>query len=354
MATDLLVAYALLCALAAFVYVLVAGWDLGMGILHPLLARPADRDALFDCITPFWGTMETGWLLGGMTMLLGLPLAYSILPPRSYLSIILMFACLVLRVACYRFRQHGGKLRWVWESCFAAGSLGAAFAQGWILGVLVEDPGTSPHRGAWLSAARLMFPFLCGTGLIGAYGLLGACWLILKTEGAIQTTAREVSASALFLSLVMFLALSGLTRLSSPAVAKCWSSTAGLAGIVLLGGCIAIVGWQLHQSFWGKSDARPLQWAVALVVLAFGVVLVSLYPYIAPYRYKFGEAANDAELLRFASFGLAATLPAIFIYLALAHRVFRGKLQPAACSLPNHCSIASRRTSGAESSLHLS
>jgi cytochrome bd ubiquinol oxidase subunit II len=343
-----------LFTLAVYGYVFVAGWDLGLGIIRLLIARPADRDALYDSTVSFWGKAQTWSLLGGLTLLLWLPLIGSVLPNDLQLAVILMTVCLALRATSYGFRQRFSRLRRIWDAIVSTASLGAAFTQGWILAMWVEGSAAPLHPTIWTSAIRGVYPFLGGIAVIGAYGLLGTCWLILKTEGAIQTTAREVSGSALLLSIFMLLALSVLTPFTTPAAAVHWINLAGLVGPAALWGCVAFVGWRLSQSSWGKSATRPLQWAAALLALNFLGVFMIIHSHSPSGLHQIPEAGNTTLQLRLVALGSAVSLLVILVYMTLAHRLFRGKVRQPVCSLSTDCSIASRRTSGAESSLHLS
>lgn len=287
MAHHLLTASALLSATAIFAYVFADGWNLGAGILYPLIARPTDRDALFDSITSYRSAHQTGLVFAGLMVLLAVALAYSILPSRLLPTIAVMLACLLLRWACHEFRKPVGRLRRVWETGYACSSLGAAFAQGWLLSAWMDDMDAPPNTSGWLATARVILPALCGIGFVGGYGLLASCWLILKTEGAIQTTAHEVSRSALILGLL-------------------------------------------------------------------GMLLPGLYLFRRTYDHVIPQAASDPITSRFTWLGIGAVLLVSLLYLAVGYRAFRRKITATAPALPNHSSIASRRTSGAESSLHLS
>jgi cytochrome d ubiquinol oxidase subunit II len=305
-------------------------------------------------IAPFWDANETWLVFGGMMLLLGFPLAYSELLTQLYLPVIAMLLALVLRGVSYEFRFQGGALREFWGYVFSAGSVLAAFAQGYMLGRIVEGVGDAGSFSQALTVLRAVFPLVSGVGLIGGYALLGACWVILKADGALQTTAREVAHSALILTLLLLLLVSTFTPLVSPHVAHRWfgSETAWptILAVIALGITVA----KLWASLWQSNERRPLQWAVTLFVLAFLGVAISLYPYIVPYRYTFRAAANDRTTLIFAAFGICVTLPVVLLYLTLGYRVFRGKSSPSRPADMAVVSIASRKTSGHQADLHMS
>jgi cytochrome bd ubiquinol oxidase subunit II len=343
-------AYIALTAACFMAYVLMDGWDLGVGILYPLVARRADREQLMESIGPFWDANETWLVFGGMLLLLGFPLAYAILLTQLYVPIIAMLLALVLRGVSYEFRNQGGALRELWGYTFAGGSMLAAFAQGCILGRVVEGLADVDSPSPVMTVLRGGFPLVCGVGLVGGYALLGACWLILKTRDAVQTTAREVAQSALILTVILLIIVCTFTPLVSPHVAHRWFvSSAWLLPVILA--CVVI--WKLWSSLWRANDRRPLQWAIVFFVLSFAGVAVSLFPYIIPYQYTFFDAANDRSTLAFAGVGICIVLPVVVLYLTLGYRVFRGKLPPpsqASAAVP----VSSRKTSGHEADLHMS
>lgn len=346
--------FAALAALSVLAYVLMDGWDLGVGILYPLVARDADRQLMLESIAPCWDANETWLVFGGMMLLAGFPLAYATLLPLLYMSLILMLLALVLRGISYEFRHHGQELRPLWEWLFFFGSILMALAQGWMLGRIVEgvpDPAAAQSGQDWL---RALFPAFCAVGMVGGYALLGSCWLILKAGGALQVFGREVAHSALLLTLGLLLAVCVWTPLAVPRVAQRWFTPSYLSLFWVLPGVTAITAWRLWNSLWGSDDARPLRCAAALFVLAFIGLSVSIYPYIVPYRYTVFEAANDAASLRFTSIGVALILPVIATYLALGYRVFRGKVAPHPVEVAAGPHIGARRSSGNPSDLHMS
>ena len=354
MSTDWLpAAYAALAAFCFLCYVLMDGWDLGVGILYPLVARKQERDQMFQSIAPFWDANETWLVFGGMTLLLGFPLAYSLLLTKLYLPVLTMLFALVLRGCSYEFRYQGGALQEVWGYVFAGGSVLAAFAQGYILGRVVVGFDPSPAPPFALFALRHLFPLVCGAGLVGGYGLLGACWLVLKTRDTLQTTAREVGQSTLLLTLVLLIVVSTCTPLVSDHVAKRWFSAHNWPLLAIYVAAFVALAWKVWRSLWQPADRRPLQWAIALFVISFSGIAISLYPYIIPYQHTLYEAANDRASLAFGAVGICVVLPVILLYLVLGYRVFRGKISPAivAVSAP---AIAARKTFGHQVDLHLS
>lgn len=208
---------------AILAYVLLDGWEIGAGILYPLVARPADRDLLFESIEPVWGVNETWLALGGILLLLAFPAACRLLLTELYLPILAMLFALALRGVSYQFRYRSGAFRRIRGLAFAGGSILAALAQGHIVGRLIEGVGGNVVVTLGLDGLlRGAFPIACSLGLLGGYGLLGACWLILKAEGALQVMAREVSHSTLVLAATLMVIVCLLTPMVSPHVARLW------------------------------------------------------------------------------------------------------------------------------------
>jgi cytochrome bd ubiquinol oxidase subunit II len=346
--------YAALVAGSLLAYVLMDGWDLGVGIIYPLIARQQERVQLMRSIEPFWDANETWLVLGGMTLLLGFPSAYAALLTRLYVPACVMLLALVLRGVSYEFRYQGGSLQEFWGSLFAAGSILAAFAQGCMLGLVVEGAPEQNPTTLMLTVLRDTFPFVCGIGMVGGYAMLGACWLILKTTETLQTTAREVALPALLLTATLLIVVCLFTPFVSPYVASRWftSRTGPLAALMAIALCSVL--WKLRHSLWQANDRRPLQWAAALIVLSFIGIVASLFPYIVPYQYTLYAIANDRGALIFAGVGILAVLPVVVLYLLLGYRVFQGKITDSSMPAAAAPSIAFRRSSGHRSDLHMS
>lgn len=348
--------FAALTAGAVLAYVLMDGWDLGVGILLPLVARRTDAITLFDSIAPFWDANETWLVFGGTMLLSGFPLAYSTLLPHIYVPLILMLVNLALRGVSYEFQAQGGALQRLWQWLFALGSIAVALCQGWILGLTVEGFAPTAHfRGILYLLARQLFPSLCSVGLVGGYALLGCCWLILKTQGAVQILGREVGQVALLVTGVLLIVISIWTPLTTAYVAQRWFVADHRAALWLLPAAAMLFAWRLKRSLWGSRDARPLLWAILLFVVAYAGIIVSIYPFIVPYRYTVFDAANDTRSLRFEAIGVSIVLPVTILYLSLAYRVFRGKLpQSTDGDLATIPHIGARHTSVQCADLHLS
>jgi cytochrome d ubiquinol oxidase subunit II len=341
-------------AAAILTYVLLDGWVLGVGILYPLVARQTDRDRLIESIAPFWKANETWLILGATLLLIGFPTAYPLLVTQLYLPIFALLFALAVRVASHALRHQRGPLGRIWAMAFAGGSILATLAQGYIVGRLIEGSGGHGLTSAWIGWVRQFFPIICSFGLLGGYGLLGACWLISKADGALQVMGREVSPSTLVLTATVMVAVCVFTPLVSPHVAHRWFEPSMRIVLAPLAVTAAAAIWQLWTSPWRSTDHRPLRWAAALLVVAFAGVAISLYPYLVPYQFTFYELANDRAFLTFAGVGLCVVLPVFLLYLLHGYRTRRGKIRRANIPVVGSPALASRKTSGNNVDLHLS
>jgi cytochrome bd ubiquinol oxidase subunit II len=348
----------LLCAGAAaaaiLAYVLMDGWELGVGILYPLVARQADRDLLFDSIEPLWGVNETWLALGAILMLLAFPTACSLLLTQLYLPVLAVLLALALRGVSFEFRHRAGALRRIGGFAFAGGSLVSVLAEGYIVGRLIEGIGGDVDTSGLVGWLRRLFPIAYSLGLLGAYGLLGACWLIHKSEGALQMMAREVSHSTLLLAAAMMVAVCLVAPLLSPHVAHMWFDPSMRTVLLLMAATVGVVLWRLWTSLWRTSAHRPLQCAVTIFILAFAGIATSLYPYIVPYQITLYGRAIDLTSFKFAGVAVYEPVAVPMLYLLLGYWTFRGKKRRADIPVAPSPNFASRKTCGHNVDLHLS
>ncbi len=328
---DLALFFAAITAFAVVVYVLADGFDLGIGILFLLAPNDSDRDLMMQSIEPVWDGNETWLVMGGLLLYVGFPPGYYILMPAFYLPVMLMLFALIFRGIAFTFRFQTAGHRRVWDWAFALGSLSAAFAQGLILGGVVQ--GVPVVAGAFAGGPFTFLNvegILCGLGLVAGYALLGAGWLIWKTNGATQTFGREAGRAALLVTAVMMAAVSFWTAFAHGDVAARWFGWPNIAFLVpvpLLAACVIVALW---LSLWGARDARPFLLAMALFLLGFVGLVVSLWPYVVRPHLAIWDAASDPSTLLFAGIGLVIIMPIVLAYQAHAYWVFRGKTLPEA------------------------
>ncbi|HJZ13891.1 MAG TPA: cytochrome d ubiquinol oxidase subunit II, partial [Stellaceae bacterium] len=254
---DIPVVFALLAVFGVAVYVLADGFDLGVGILSFFAPREADRDLMMASIEPVWDGNETWLVFGGTLLFAAFPAAYYILLPAFYLPIMFMLFALISRGIAFAFRDRAGRSRRIWDFAFAGGSLLAAFAQGLVLGGFIGgvDVQSGIFHGSPLSFLSFL-GVLCGLGLIGGYALMGAGWLIWKTDGQTQVFAREIGHAAVILTAAMLAVVSAWTALSEPQVADRWFSWPNivwLAPIPLISVAALVATW---RALWSRPDWR--------------------------------------------------------------------------------------------------
>lgn len=319
--------WAFLIAFAILAYVVLDGFDLGLGILFPFVRSARDRDTIVNSVAPVWDGNETWLILGGGGLLAAFPLAYSVVLTALYAPIIAMLIGLIFRGVAFEFRFRSVGNRGFWDAGFAAGSYVATFCQGIALGAFVQGIAVDGrhYAGGWFDWLT-PFSLLTGAALVVGYALLGACWLIMKTEGALQERMYR-SALPLGIGIVVLIAIVSLwTPYLDPEIADRWFSWPNIAfvsPVPLLVAALAVVFyWALMQ----RRTALPFLSALGLFVLSYVGLGISMYPYIVPRSYTIWRAAAPPESLGFLLVGAAVLLPVILGYTAYAYWVFRGKV----------------------------
>jgi len=326
MAPHLPVLFAAAVAFCVVVYVLADGFDLGVGILFLLAPRSADRDLMMASVEPVWDGNETWLVMGGTLLLATFPAGYYVLLPAFYLPVMFMLFALVLRGIAFTFRLQAVRFRWVWDLAFAGGSVLAALCQGLVLGGLIDGV---PMQDGMFAGGTFDFVSLlglaCGVGIVGGYALLGAGWLIWKTDGATQVFAREVAHAALILTAAMMLLVSGWSAWSVPEVAArwfAWPNIAWLAPVPIVTTAVLLTMW---KRIWTGRDAEVFLLALVVFLLGFAGLVVSLWPYVVPRQVTIWDGIADPRALAFVGVGVVVIIPIVLAYQANAYWVFRGK-----------------------------
>jgi cytochrome d ubiquinol oxidase subunit II len=327
---DLTVAWAGLLVLAVFIYVVLDGFDLGIGILFALFPERRDRDLLMNSVAPVWDGNETWLVLGGGGLFAAFPMAYGIYMTALYAPIIAMLLALVFRGVAFEYRWRTHRWRHWWDRAFIIGSLVATLAQGIALGAVlqgIEVDGRSYGGGwyDWLSP----FTVLTGVAVTIGYVLLGACWLILKTEGEVHDRARRIALYAGAGTMAMIGIVSLTTPFLKAAYYTRWFSmpTALLASPVPI--AVLALGFLLYRSLIrGRDDRHPFALTLGLFALCFVGLCVSMWPWIIPTSVTIWDAAAPPSSQLFMLVGALVLLPIILAYTAYAYWVFRGKLDP--------------------------
>lgn len=347
-----------LVAFAILMYVLMDGWDLGVGILFLVAPRDVERDQMMESIVPFWDGNETWLVFGGVTLFATFPAVYAAVLQSMYFPIMIMLFALVFRGVSFEFRARATSSKAPWNWSFGIGSIAAGFAQGVILGRLVE--GVQFRLAAsGQSLTITLFPLLCGVAMVAGYSLLGAAWLVYKTVGSTQTFGREVSRAAWLFTMASFILVGVWAPISIAEVSGRWFVSPCVFLFGSLGLALAAAFVAFGRSIWrSQSDARLLQLAVAMTLLAFAGVGATIWPYAIPYRVSIIQAAADLSSIKFALVGIVIVLPVVLAYQLFAYRVFSGKVRSGEISygapIPKHPDISARRTHEREPALHLS
>jgi cytochrome d ubiquinol oxidase subunit II len=325
---DLPLIWGVLIATAVLMYVLLDGFDLGIGILFPFAPSDKCRDRMMNSIAPFWDGNETWLVLGGGGLFAAFPLAYAILMPAFYMPIIAMLMGLILRGVAFEFRfKAEGKSRRLWDYAFHLGSLDAAFCQGLILGAFVQGVQVTGRNFSggpfdWASG----FSVMTGIALVFGYALLGSTWLVMKTEDVTLEWARCVASYVLgFVGIFMAL-VSMCIPFMNTRIKDFWFATPNiyyLSVIPLLTAVLFGLLWRdLHQS---SREYRPFLISVGIFFMGYLGLGLSLYPWLIPYHYTIWDAAASTPGLSLLLVGVVPLLPLILFYTGYCYYIFRGK-----------------------------
>jgi cytochrome d ubiquinol oxidase subunit II len=325
--TDLTVVWAFLIAFAVAAYVVMDGFDLGIGILFPAFPVGRQRDQAMNAIAPVWDGNETWLVLGGGGLLAAFPLAYAIILPALYAPLIAMLLGLVFRGVAFEFRWRDPAHRPAWDAGFFLGSLVATFAQGVTLGALLQGITVSgrAYGGGWWEWLS-PFSLLTGLSLVAGYALLGAGWLIWKTEGELQDLARRWGRRLLPALLAAIGAVSLATPFVEPKYFQRWFDWPGMLVAVPMPLLVAATAFLAWRSLSGRRDAAPFLWSLALFGLTLAGLAVSIWPDIIPGRISIWQAAAPYSSQLFMLVGAALLIPLILAYTAWSYWVFRGKV----------------------------
>ncbi|HEY5721653.1 MAG TPA: cytochrome d ubiquinol oxidase subunit II [Allosphingosinicella sp.] len=324
---DLTIVWALIIAFAIAAYVVMDGFDLGIGILFPGFPVGRERDQAMNAIAPVWDGNETWLVLGGGGLLAAFPLAYAIILPALYAPLTAMLLALIFRGVAFEYRWRDPAHRRFWDSGFFLGSLVATFAQGVTLGALIQGIHVEGRAYAggwwdWLTG----FSLLTGASLAIGYALLGAGWLVWKTDGEVRRIARR-RAHLLFPALLAaILLISAATVVGEPHYVERWLAWPALlvaAPMPLLVGACFWLGW---RSLSGPRDRAPFLWSLTLFGLTLAGLGISIWPYVVPGRVTIWEAAAPHSSQAFMLVGSAVLIPMILAYTAWSYWVFRGKV----------------------------
>ena len=329
MGIDLPLLWAVIILFGVMMYVVMDGFDLGIGLLFPFFKGKDDRDVMMNTVAPVWDGNETWLVLGGAGLLAAFPLAYSVVLSAFYLPLILMLIGLIFRGVAFEFRfKSSDATRPWWDLAFSGGSALATLCQGITLGGFIEGVAVRDGRYAggpfdWLSA----FSLFTGLGLLATYAMLGSTWLIMKTEGLLLLRMRLLARTLGWVLLLFIGAISLWTPLAHERIAERWFSWPNLGWFLPVPLLVGWAMWQLSKSLRGRNDAAPFVYTLVLVFLGYSGLGVSLWPNIVPPSLTIYAAAGPPQSLGFALVGALLIIPLILMYTAWGYWVFRGKVR---------------------------
>ncbi|MBB4632644.1 cytochrome d ubiquinol oxidase subunit II [Sphingosinicella soli] len=323
---DLTTVWAFIIAFGIFAYVVMDGFDLGIGILFPVF-KGEERDQAMNAIAPVWDGNETWLVLGGGGLFAAFPLAYAIILPATYPLIIAMLLGLVFRGVAFEFRWRDPAHRAFWDIAFTGGSLVAAFSQGMILGAILQgiDVEGRAYAGGWLDWLS-PYSLLTGAGVVAGYALLGATWLIVKVEGAALDHAYRLAGRAAIATLVLMAAVSLATPLLEHRYWERWFDMPGMLFTSQVPLLVAIATYFLFRTLKKRATWSPFLLSLALFLLGTIGLGISMFPYVVPDSITIWDAAAPERSQVFMLVGVVIVMPLILAYTAWAYWVFRGKV----------------------------
>ena len=329
MGIDLPLLWAVIIGFGLMMYVIMDGFDLGIGILFPFVRDREDRDTMVNSVAPVWDGNETWLVLGGAALMAAFPIAYAVVLSALYLPLMLMLAGLIWRGVAFEFRFKADEShKPFWDKAFIWGSYTATFSQGLALGAFIN--GFPVEGGAYAGGVfdwLTPFSLFTGFGLVVAYALLGSTWLVMKTEGGLQRRMRELGKPVTLVVLATIVAVSIWTPLAHPDIAGRWFSLPNLYYFAPVPFCVALSGWLLIRTLGGDSHAAPFVLALALLFLGYSGLAISLWPNIVPPSLSIWQAAAPPQSMGFALVGALFIIPFILGYTAWSYYVFRGKVK---------------------------
>ncbi|MCY1271303.1 Cytochrome bd-I ubiquinol oxidase subunit 2 [compost metagenome] len=329
MGIDLSLIWAVIIVFGIMMYVVMDGFDLGIGMLYPFFKDDEDRDVMMNTVAPVWDGNETWLVLGGAGLFCAFPLAYAVVLSALYLPLILMLVGLIFRGVAFEFRfKASARKRHIWDKAFIGGSLVATFFQGVALGAFIEGIPVADERFAggaldWLAP----FPLFCGLGLIVAYSLLGCTWLIMKTEGRLQERMHDLARPLALVLLAVIGLVSLWTPLAHEDIARRWFSLPNLFWFMPVPLLVLLCFYALLRSVANNDHVKPFVLTLVLIFLGYSGLGISLWPNIIPPAVSIWDAAAPPQSQGFALVGALFIIPFILGYTAWSYYVFRGKVK---------------------------
>ncbi|MFK7860816.1 MAG: cytochrome d ubiquinol oxidase subunit II [Granulosicoccus sp.] len=326
---DLALIWSGIISFAVLTYVILDGFDLGIGILFPFASHSTERDVMMNSVAPVWDGNETWLVLGGGGLFAVFPLAYAVILPALYMPITIMLLALVFRGVAFEYRWRTVRWQRVWDVAFAGGSMIAAMMQGITLGALVQgiEVSNRAYSGGWWDWLT-PFSLLVGVAVVIGYALLGSTWLNMKTDGVLQIQMQRYAWNSGIGTLILIGAVSILTPFQDPVYFERWFAWPSAIVSVVMPVLLLFVARGLFMGLKAQQDSSPFVYSLVLFVLCFIGIAISFFPYMVPPTLTLWDVAAPDESLRFALVGTVVLIPIILIYTAYAYWVFRGKIDP--------------------------
>ncbi len=328
MGIDLPLVWASIIAFGVMMYVVMDGFDLGIGLLYPFFPDKTDRDVMMNTVAPIWDGNETWLVLGGAGLLAAFPLAYSVVLSAFYLPLIFMLLGLIFRGVAFefRFKARDAGRHW-WDKAFIGGSLVATFFQGVTLGAYIDGIPVVNRAYAggaldWLTP----FSLFAGAGLLAAYALLGCTWLIYKTGGDLQKRMVAIARPLTLIMLAVIVAISLWTPFAHPAIAQRWFTFPNLLWFAPVPLLVAMPRGNCWRGCAASRRPAPFVLTLFLIFLCYSGLGISLWPNIMPPAVSIWDASAPPQSQGFALVGALLIIPMILDYTAWGYYVFRGKV----------------------------
>lgn len=325
---DLALVWVGIIGLGVLIYVVMDGFDLGIGILFPFIQDHQERDVMMNTIAPVWDGNETWMVLGGAGLFAAFPLVYATVLSALYLPISFMVVALIFRGVAFEFRFKSKRTKFLWDQAFIWGSILSSFFQGVILGAYIQGIETTNgiySGGAW----DWLTPFsvFSGIGVVAMYATLGCGWLIWKTEAKLQAYMYQFMPRLLIVLLLIFVGVSLYTPLTHPEIANRWFSVPNVFYFSPVPILVLICVGLILKACKDKNDVKPFVYTLVLVFLAFTGFVISLWPNIIPPSMSIWQAAAPESSLEFTLVGAVILIPIIIAYTFLSYWVFRDKVR---------------------------
>lgn len=325
---DLTIAWAVIIAFVVLIYVVLDGFDLGVGILFPLFPKEPDRDVMMNAIAPFWDGNETWLVMGGASLFAAFPIIYATVLTALYLPLVFMLLCLIFRGVSFELRSKARRTRFLWDLAFIGGSAGATFFQGVSLGSFITGiPFSEGHFAGDPFGWCTPFAIFVGLALMVTYALLGCCFLIAKTEGDIQRQLYSMVWPLTLLQLLTILGVSIWTPLQDVTVATRWFHTPLFYRLLPIPLAVILFAWLMRYALRSRHEIFPFVVALGFVVLGFLGLLVSISPDAILPGVSIWDAAAPRSSQVFLIVGVVLILPVIIVYTRLGYWILRGKVR---------------------------